>query len=47
VQTGVAAGNAVGTAGTSGGAKAGEAMQSGTTNFFGKLAGVAGSLIGL
>lgn len=47
VTTGVGAGNAVGQAGTSGGQAAGNAMQSGTTNFFGKLAGVAGSLIGI
>lgn len=44
---GLTASGQIGAAGTAGGAKAGEAMQSGTTNFFGKLAGVAGSLIGI
>lgn len=46
-QTGVGAAGQVAANGTEGGRPAGDAMQSGTTNFFGKLAGAATSLIGL
>lgn len=46
-QTGVGAAGQVAANGTEGGRPAGDATQTGTTNFFGKLVGAATSLIGL